>query len=80
MGPIDRGERGAPVYRGEPAGIAMRQHPDPSKAALCSQATAIDPVPRNGCSRCFLQSNNSQSPTGEVHGAARSPQAGAQVS
>jgi hypothetical protein len=54
MGPIDRGERGAPVYRGEPAGIAMRQHPDPSKAALCSQATAIDPVPRNGCSRCFF--------------------------
>ena len=34
MGAVDRRERGAPIDRGEPAGIAMRQDLDPAGRAL----------------------------------------------
>jgi hypothetical protein len=46
MRAVDRGEGGAPVDGGEPAGIAMRHNLDRPKPPLCSQATAINPAPR----------------------------------
>jgi cobalamin biosynthesis protein CbiD len=46
VGAVDRGESGAPVDGGEPSGIAMRTTSNRPEPPLCSQATAINPVPR----------------------------------
>jgi len=65
VGTVDRRERGAPIDRGEPAGIAMRHHLDPTKAALMQPGYGNKPcAARHGCFRCFLQPNNSRSPMG----------------
>jgi hypothetical protein len=72
VGAVDRGERGAPVDRSERPGIAMRQHPDPTKAALMQPGYGNQPcAARRGCFRCFLQPNNSESPTREVRGGSK---------
>src|SRR5260370_33968543 len=81
VGAVDWGERGAPVDGGEPAGIAMRQPPTRAKPPLCSQATAIDPVPRAMAVFAVVCSQTTARADGKrCAAAARSPQARVQVS
>ena len=80
VGAVNRGERSAPVGSGKPPALQCVSTPTRAKPPLCSQGTAINPVPRAMAVLAVFCSQITASRRRERCAAVRSPEARGQVS